>query len=106
MEQIALRAVSLKTAVEAGAAILRVHARDAATSRPTGDLDIWFHLLRSLKQRTPAVLTMTTGGSTFMSIEDRLNAPDAAKPELCSCNRGSMNFGTHDDPEIPGQLVA
>ena len=82
-------------AAEAGAAILHLHARDAATSRPTGDLDTWFHILRSLKQRTPAVLNMTTGGSTFMSIEDRLKAPDAARPELCSCNMGSMNFGTY-----------
>jgi len=38
---------------------------------------------------------MTTGGSTFMSIEDRLRGPLAAAPELCSCNMGSMNFGTY-----------
>jgi uncharacterized protein (DUF849 family) len=82
-------------AAEAGAAILHLHARDAATSRPTGDIDTWMHILRGLKQRTSAVLNMTTGGSTFMSIEDRLAAPMAARPELCSCNMGSMNFGTY-----------
>ncbi len=38
---------------------------------------------------------MTTGGSTFMSISDRLLAPSTASPELCSCNMGSMNFGTY-----------
>ena len=67
-------------AAEAGAAILHLHARDEKTEKPTGDLDTWFHILRSLKQRTSAVLNMTTGGSTFMSIEDRLAAPLAAKP--------------------------
>ncbi|MBM3522158.1 MAG: 3-keto-5-aminohexanoate cleavage protein [Alphaproteobacteria bacterium] len=82
-------------AAEAGAAILHLHARDAKTNRPTGDVDTWFQILRGLKQRTGAVLNMTTGGSTFMSIEDRLKAPLEARPELCSCNMGSMNFGTY-----------
>ncbi|MBO1073452.1 BKACE family enzyme [Roseomonas marmotae] len=82
-------------AAEAGAAILHLHARDAKTEKPTGDMDTWFQILRGLKQRTNAVLNMTTGGSTLMSIEDRLAAPLAAKPELCSCNMGSMNFGTY-----------
>jgi uncharacterized protein (DUF849 family) len=82
-------------AAEAGAAILHLHARDAKTNRPTGDLDTWFHILRSLKGRTDAVLNMTTGGSTYMSIEERLAPPLAASPELCSCNMGSMNFGTY-----------
>lgn len=82
-------------AAEAGAAILHLHARDPRTQRPTADLDIWLHILRSIRARTDAVLNMTTGGSTFMSIEDRLAAPLAASPELCSCNMGSMNFGTY-----------
>lgn len=82
-------------AAEAGAAILHLHARDPQTKRPTADLDIWLHILRSIRDRTDAVLNMTTGGSTFMSIEDRLRAPLAASPELCSCNMGSMNFGTY-----------
>jgi uncharacterized protein (DUF849 family) len=82
-------------AAEAGAAILHLHARSETDSKPTGDLDTWFHILRGLKQRSGAVLNMTTGGSTFMSIEDRLKAPLAARPELTSCNMGSMNFGTY-----------
>lgn len=91
-------------AADAGAAILHLHARGEADSKPTGDLDTWFHILRGLKQRTGAVLNMTTGGSTFMSIEDRLRAPLAAKPELCSCNMGSMNFGTFTMiPKYKGQ---
>ncbi len=82
-------------AAEAGAAILHLHARDPATCKPTGDLDVWMHILKSLKQRTDAVLNMTTGGSTFMTIADRLKAPLAAAPELTSCNMGSMNFGAY-----------
>jgi uncharacterized protein (DUF849 family) len=82
-------------AAQAGAAILHLHARDPQTMRPTADLDVWMHILRSIRDRCDAVLNMTTGGSTFMSIEDRLSAPLAAAPELCSCNMGSMNFGTY-----------
>ena len=82
-------------AAEAGAAILHLHARDPATCKPTGDLDVWMHILKSLKARTDAVLNMTTGGSTFMTIADRLKAPLAAAPELTSCNMGSMNFGAY-----------
>lgn len=88
----------IEQAVEAadeGAAILHLHARDARTLRPTADLDTWFTILRSIAERCDAVLNMTTGGSTFMSIEDRLAPPLAASPELCSCNMGSMNFGTY-----------
>ncbi|MEI4487384.1 3-keto-5-aminohexanoate cleavage protein [Frigidibacter sp. MR17.14] len=81
-------------AAEAGAAILHLHARDPKTQMPTGDLEIWLDILRRIRDRTDAVLNMTTGGSTYMSIEDRLGAPLTASPELCSCNMGSMNFGS------------
>lgn len=82
-------------AAKAGAAIIHLHARDAKTHRPTPDLDTWLYILRSIRAECDAVLNMTTGGSTFMSIEDRLHAPSVASPELCSCNMGSMNFGTY-----------
>jgi len=39
------------------------------------------------------VINITTGGSLGMTMEDRLAAPLRAKPELCSLNMGSMNFG-------------
>ena len=82
-------------AARAGAAIIHLHARDAETHRPTPDIDTWMYILRSIRDECDAVLNMTTGGSTFMTIEDRLRGPSAASPELCSCNMGSMNFGTY-----------
>ena len=82
-------------AARAGAAIIHLHARDPETRRPTPDLGIWLHILRSIRAECDAVLNMTTGGSTFMKIEERLHAPSTASPELCSCNMGSMNFGTY-----------
>lgn len=82
-------------AAQAGAAVLHLHARDANTSLPTGDVDTWRHILTSISARCDAVLNMTTGGSTYMTIEERLIAPFTFSPELCSCNMGSMNFGTY-----------
>ena len=54
---------------------------------------MFMQFLPRIKQNCDAVINITTGGSLGMSIEDRLAAPLRAKPELCSLNMGSMNFG-------------
>jgi uncharacterized protein (DUF849 family) len=80
-------------ASEAGAAVIHLHARDPKDGRPTPDPDLFMQFLPRIKQSCDAVINITTGGSLGMSIEDRLAAPLRAKPELCSLNMGSMNFG-------------
>ena len=49
--------------------------------------------LPRIKQATNAVINITTGGGHGMTLEERLAAPLRAKPEMCSLNMGSMNFG-------------
>ena len=88
-EDIAREAIA---AAEAGAAILHLHARDPATGKPTPDPAIFMRFLPVIKQSTDAVINITTGGGLTMTVEDRLQAPMAAKPEMCSLNMGSMNF--------------
>jgi uncharacterized protein (DUF849 family) len=51
--------------------------------------------LPRIKAATDAVLNITTGGGHNMTVEQRLAAPDRAKPEMCSLNMGSMNFGLY-----------
>jgi uncharacterized protein (DUF849 family) len=80
-------------AAEAGAAILHLHARDPQTGRPTPDPAVFQQFLPRLKQSTDAVLNITTGGSLNMTVQERLAAPLQARPEMCSLNMGSMNFG-------------
>jgi len=80
-------------AAEAGAAILHLHARDPRTGQPTPDPAVFMEFLPRLKQSTDAVLNITTGGSLNMTVQERLAAPLLAKPEMCSLNMGSMNFG-------------
>lgn len=79
-------------AAEAGASILHLHARDPEDGRPTADPAVFMQFLPRIKQSTDAVINITTGGSSLMTVEDRLAAPLRAEPEMCSLNMGSMNF--------------
>ena len=80
-------------AAEAGAAILHLHARDPMDGRPTPDPDVFMQFLPRIKQSTGAVINITTGGGHGMTLQERLAAPFRARPEMCSLNMGSMNFG-------------
>ncbi len=82
-------------AAEAGAAILHLHARDPKDGRPTPDPEVFMQFLPRIKQATNAVVNITTGGGHGMTLEERLAAPLRAKPEMCSMNMGSMNFGLY-----------
>ena len=80
-------------AAEAGASILHLHARDPQTGEPTPDPAVFMQFLPRIKQATDAVINITTGGGVTMSVGERLAAPLQARPEMCSLNMGSMNFG-------------
>jgi uncharacterized protein (DUF849 family) len=82
-------------AAEAGAAILHLHARDPADGRPTADPAVFDRFVPRIKAATDAVINITTGGSTRMTLEERLAYPLQARPEMCSLNMGSMNFSIH-----------
>jgi len=82
-------------AYEAGASILHLHARDPDTGKPTPDPDVFMGFLPQIKQSTDAVVNITTGGGHGMTLAERLAAPLRAKPEMCSLNMGSMNFGLY-----------
>ena len=79
-------------AAEAGAAILHLHARNPADGKPTGDPEIYAQFLGVIRQRTDAVINITTGGSATMPMADRLAAATRFKPEMASLNMGSINF--------------
>lgn len=80
-------------AAEAGAAIIHLHARDPETGAPDQRPEAFEPILRGIKQRSDAVLNITTGGSPFMTVEERLAPAAAFRPEIASLNMGSMNFG-------------
>lgn len=89
-QEIATQAVA---AAEAGASILHLHARNPDTGQPSADPDVFMQFLPQIKQQCDAVINITTGGSSLMSLDERLAAPILAEPEMASLNMGSMNFG-------------
>jgi uncharacterized protein (DUF849 family) len=89
-EQIAENAIG---AAQAGAAVLHLHARDPETGRPTPDPDVFARFLPEISDGCDAVINITTGGGHGMSLEERTAAARRFRPELCSLNMGSMNFG-------------
>ncbi|ESX90932.1 3-keto-5-aminohexanoate cleavage protein [Mesorhizobium sp. LSHC412B00] len=82
-------------AAEAGASVIHLHARDPETGKPTPDPKLFMDFLPRIKQQTNAVMNISTGGGLKMTLDERLEAAHAAKPELCSLNMGSMNFALH-----------
>jgi uncharacterized protein (DUF849 family) len=86
-------------AVEAGAAIIHLHARDPRDGSPTADPAVFLEYLKGIKDSTNAVVSITSGGGTGMSVAERLRVIYETKPELCTLNLGTFNYGSF--PMIP-----
>jgi len=80
-------------AARTGASVLHLHARDPETGRPSANVEDFMAFLPRIRQQTDAVINVSTGGSSQMSLAERLAPALAARPEMCSLNMGSMNFG-------------
>lgn len=82
-------------AAEAGAAILHLHARNPETGQPDQTPDAFARFLPRIKQGTNAAINITTGGSPYMKVEERVLPASRFKPEVASLNMGSINFGLY-----------
>jgi len=82
-------------AAEAGAAILHLHARNPEDGRPDQTPEGFSPFLARIKQSSEAVINITTGGSPYMTVAERVAPAAYHKPELASLNMGSMNFGLY-----------
>ena len=80
-------------AAEAGAAIVHLHARNPKDGRPDQSPEAFEPFLRVIKQASNVVVNLTTGGSPYMAVEERVRPAAVWKPEIASLNMGSMNFG-------------
>lgn len=89
-EEIADAAVG---ACEAGASIIHLHARDPQTGKPDQRPEAFEPFLKSIRQRSPAIINLTTGGSPYMTVQERMLPAKVFKPEIASMNMGTMNFG-------------
>ena len=78
----------------AGAGVLHVHVRDAASGLGTQDVAVFREVVEALRAETDAVLCLTTSGIPGRNLRDgeRL-APLALRPEMASFDAGSINTG-------------
>jgi uncharacterized protein (DUF849 family) len=81
-------------AAEAGAAVLHLHARNPADGSPSADPKLFAQYARGINDRSDVIISISTGGGTGMSVQERLEGVEALKPELCTLNLGTMNYGS------------
>jgi uncharacterized protein (DUF849 family) len=78
-------------AAEAGSAVVHLHARHP-DGRPAFEPEVFAEIVPAVMAQTDAVINITTGGSSAMTMDQRLAGAMRFEPELASLNMGSMNF--------------
>jgi uncharacterized protein (DUF849 family) len=102
-----------ESAVEAwsvGATVAHIHVRDPESSEPSMALELYQEVVERIRDASDMLINLTTGagariipdkanpvglgpGTTWSSPEKRTEHVVKLKPELCSLDVGSMNFG-------------
>lgn len=118
-EQIARSCLEARAA---GAAIVHVHVRDPETGAPSGDPSLYREVVERLRDAGSDVLiNLTTGeggryapdeqeparggpGTTLRRPELRVRHVTELRPDICSLDVGTANFGEHVFMNTPGHL--
>ncbi|MBN9607661.1 MAG: 3-keto-5-aminohexanoate cleavage protein [Actinomycetales bacterium] len=78
-------------AAHAGSAIIHLHARHD-DGRPAWETEVWERIVPPILDEVDVVLNLSTGGSSQMTMDQRLAGAYRFSPELASMNMGTMNF--------------
>lgn len=107
-EQIATSALD---AAKAGAAIVHIHVRDLKTTKASMELPLYEEVVRRIREKNDdVVINLTTGsggrfspgvedpkiggpGTTLATPEERVRHVEALKPEICTLDVATLNFG-------------
>jgi len=81
-------------AAAAGAAVLHLHAREPGDGRPTADPAVFAKYARGISDQCDVIVSISTGGGTGMTVQERLAGVLKLQPELCTLNLGTMNYGS------------
>ncbi len=84
-------AEAARLAVEEGATVVHLHARDAH-GNPTNDPEVFRDIIRKIRERCDPIIQVSTGGAVGDPFESRAQPLEAA-PDMASLNAGSVNFG-------------
>ncbi|MBY0295541.1 MAG: 3-keto-5-aminohexanoate cleavage protein [Methylobacterium sp.] len=111
-------------AAQAGAAVVHIHVRDPETAKPSMDLALYREVVERIRERDgDVILNLTTGaggryvpgepdpaqagpGTSLASPEVRTRHVTALRPEICTLDVATMNFGEHTFLNTPAHLRA
>ncbi|MEZ4776363.1 MAG: 3-keto-5-aminohexanoate cleavage protein [Bacteroidia bacterium] len=79
-------------AVEAGASIVHIHARED-NGMPSWRPEVFAQIHEEVRTRCPEVIINYSTGAVGVSREDRIRHITALKPDMAAFNMGSMNYG-------------
>ena len=110
-EQIAEAVIS---AAKAGAAVAHIHVRDPKTGKGARDVELFRQVVERVRDSdTDVIINLTAGmggawfpgeenpslpgpGTDMIGPEERLAHVEALRPEICSLDCGTMNFGDNE----------
>lgn len=105
-------AESALEAYRAGAAVAHIHVRDVVTGKPSMEFKHYEEVVQRIRESSDMIINLSTGagarfipndqdligfapGSNLWSPQKRIEHVMRLKPEICSLDVGSMNFGPH-----------
>lgn len=109
-------------ACEAGAAIAHIHVRNPQTGKPSMDIALYREVVERIRDSaSPVIVNLTTGpgarfipsdveanrveqGSNLRPPADRVQHILNLKPEICSLDMGSLNFGKGALINVPAHI--
>ena len=120
-EEIANECLSAHTA---GAAIVHIHVRDPDTGKPSMEESLYKEVVDRIRQKNDdVIINLTTGpgarivlgtledpvkfgtGTTLTSPANRVIHIENIKPDICSLDIGSFNFGPHIFVNTPDNVI-
>lgn len=115
-------ATSALDAAKAGAAVVHIHVRDPRTGKPSMEEALYAEVVERIRERNEdLILNLTTGaggrfipgrerpseggeGTTLTTPAVRVRHVERLRPELCTLDVATMNFGEHAFVNTPAHL--
>lgn len=83
-----------KRAVDAGASVLHIHARQP-NGAPAYDIETYKQIGEEVRALCPSAIINYSTGAVGLSREERIQHITALKPDMAALNMGSMNYGIY-----------
>lgn len=83
-------------AIEAGAAVVHLHARDPKDGRPSNHPDHYLPVIKKIKAHSQAVIALTMPGPPGVPLEERAAHLERFSPEMAAFVPGSSNYSFYN----------